>query len=88
MESSRAVKVALVIGVVGAAGWLWRDDHLCRKEIEHRFGRGITIEHSFTLDLYELVPQSWVGIWHPGMKYPVAVSCWTNFSGVSGFKQR
>jgi len=34
---------------------------------------------------YKVVPNSWREAWRPCMQYPVAVTCWTNFDGVSGF---
>lgn len=88
MESFRAVRIAVVIGVLVAAGWVWRNDRLCRKEIQHRFGDVKTIEHSFASDLYQFVPPSWEAAWHPGMAYPSAVVCWTDLGGVSGFERR
>ena len=87
MDSLRAVKIAVVIGVAFAAGWIWRDDRLCRKEIHRQFGEVVMIKHQLASDLYQFVPPSWQEAWHPGMPYPAAVDCWTDFSGVSGFKR-
>jgi len=88
MESSRAVMIAVIIGVLVAAGWLWRDDRLCRREIRHQFGDVEKIHHPLASDLYEFVPPSWKAAWHSGMPYPFAVDCWTDLSGVSGFERR
>ena len=88
METSRAVKIAVTVGVLLAGGWVWRTDRLCRQEIRDRFGDVKTIKHAFAADLYQFVPPSWKAIWHPGMPYPAAVTCWTGFGGVSGFERR
>ena len=88
MESSRAVKMAIVIGVLVAVAWMWRDDRLCRKEIRRQFGDVTMIKHSIASDLYQFVPPTWKDAWHPGMPYPSAVDCWTDLSGVSGFERR
>jgi hypothetical protein len=88
MDSFRAVKVAVIIGVLVAAGWIWRADRLCRREIRHRFGDVETIHHPLASDLYEFVPPSWKEAWHSGMAYPSAVDCWTDLNGVSGFERR
>jgi hypothetical protein len=87
MESARAVKFAIGIGIVVAIFWIFRDDHLCRAEISERFGQVGYIEHSFASTNYKFVPPSWKAAWRPGMPYPAAVTCWTDFAGVSRFSK-
>ena len=87
MEFLRALKVAAVIGVVVAAIWLFREDHLCKREITQRIGPTEVIDHSPGSQRYNVVPKTRAAFWHRGDPYPVAVTCWTDFSGVSGFSQ-
>jgi hypothetical protein len=88
MESARAVKLAIGIGIVVAAFWILREDHLCKAEIGARYGNVGAIEHAFASTNYQFVPPSWKAAWHPGMPYPAAVTCWTGFDGVSQFVRR
>ena len=85
MDFLRALKVAAVIGLVVAAVWLFREDRLCKAEIDQRLGAGALVEHSFGSTDYKVVPQSWKEAWHRGMPYPAVVTCWTGFSGVTHF---
>lgn len=87
MNFIRAFKVALVIGVVGSVAWLFREDHLCRAEIDRQFASAVLVEHHFASNNYRIVPGSWREAWHPGMPYPVAVTCWTDLGGVSNFEK-
>ena len=87
MEFARALKVAIVIGVVIAAVWLFREDRLCRAEIEQRIGATEVIEHPIGSQRYNVVPKSRAGFWKRGDPYPVAVQCWTDMRGISGFSQ-
>jgi hypothetical protein len=81
MDSSRAVQVAVVIGVFGAGAWLFRDDHACRAEIKHQFGDVIAIQHQLASNEYKFVPPSWRDAWRPGMRYPASATCWTSLLG-------
>lgn len=85
MDFVRALKVAVVVGLAVAAVWIFREDRLCRAEIGQRLGATVLVEHSFGSTDYEVVPESWKEAWHRGMPYPVVVSCWTGFSGVTEF---
>jgi hypothetical protein len=85
MDFLRALKYAVVIGLVIAGVWLFREDRMCRSEIDQRLGHVEVIEHSFGSTSYDVVPESWKEAWHSGMPYPVVVTCWTGFSGVAHF---
>jgi hypothetical protein len=87
MEFARALKVAIVIGVVIAAVWLFREDRLCRAEIEQRIGATEVIEHPIGSQRYNVVPKSGAAFWKRGDPFPIAVQCWTDMRGISGFSQ-
>ena len=88
MESVRAVKFAIGIGIVVAVFWIFREDHMCRAEINERYGPVVgPIEHPFATSEYQFVPRSWKAAWHAGMAYPAAVTCWTDFGGVAKFSR-
>jgi hypothetical protein len=83
----RAFKVAVVIAVIVAAGWLFREDHLCRAEINQRLGPDALITHAIGSTNYDVVPKSWKAAWRAGDPYPVFVTCWTDMGGISKFTQ-
>jgi len=87
MDFVRALKVALVVGIVIAAVWLFREDRLCKAEIEQRVGPAEVIEHPIGSQRYNIVPRSRAPFWKRGDPYPVAVECWTDMQGISGFSQ-
>ena len=88
MDFVRAFKVAAVIAVVAAAIWLFREDHLCRRQIEQRIGPVQLIEHPFGSQRYNVVTKDRATFWKPGDTYPVVVTCWTDVTGISGFEKR
>jgi hypothetical protein len=87
MEFLRALKIAAIIGIAVAAVWLFREDHLCKAAIGARVGPTEVIEHTLGSQRYDVVPKARAGFWHRGDPYPVVVTCWTDFSGISNFEQ-
>lgn len=87
MEFVRAFKVAVLIAVIAAAGWLFREDHLCKAEIDRRLGPNAIITHSIGSTNYDVVPNAWKAAWRPGDPYPAYVTCWTDVGGISSFTQ-
>ena len=88
MEFVRALKVAAIIAVIAAGIWLFREDHLCKRQIEQRIGAVELIEHPFGSQRYNVVPKNRASFWKRGDPFPVVVTCWTDLSGISGFQQR
>ena len=88
MEFVRAFKVAAAIAVVAAAIWLFREDHLCKGQIEQRIGPVQLIDHPFGSQRYNVVPKDRAPFWKQGDSYPVVVTCWTDLAGISGFEKR
>jgi len=87
MDFVRALKFAFVIGVVVAGIWLFREDHLCKGEIERQIGPTALVEHPIGSQWYNVVPKTRASSWKSGDPYPVVVTCWTDFGGVSNFSR-
>ena len=88
MDFLRALKFAAIIGVAVAGIWLFREDRMCRAEINARVGPTALIEHGFGSTRYDVVPESRKSGWSAGMPFPVVVNCWSGVSGIAGFEQR
>jgi hypothetical protein len=87
MDFLRAFKYAVVIALVVAGAWLFREDRVCRAEIAQRLGPTELVEHSFGSTKYDVVPESWKSAWRRGMPYPVVVTCWTDLGGTNFSKR-
>ena len=88
MDFLRALKFAAIIGVAVAGIWLFREDRMCRAEINARVGPTAVIEHGVGSTRYDVVPESRKSGWSAGMPFPVVVNCWSCVSGIAGFEQR
>lgn len=87
MDFVRALKYAVVAGIVVAGVWLFREDNLCRTEIHRRLGATESIHHPLGSTNYDVIPTAWKNAWRAGEPPPVVVSCWTDLGGVSEYVQ-
>jgi hypothetical protein len=88
MDFVRAFKVAVIIAIIAAGIWLFREDHLCKRQIEQRIGPVELIEHPFGSQRYNVVPRERASFWKRGDTFPVVVTCWTDLGGIGGFEKR